>query len=156
VVKVTLSDSVSKTVRPGDADLGTFQSQLVTIPIGTYAPEFFLYVDQSGTTLAAALNQNNALIGTANPAQPGSVVQFFLNGLGPVASGTPPLATTPATPVVTIGGQPATVMFSGLAPFAVGLYQVNVQVPTGILSGNEPVVLTIGSVTSNTAILPVQ
>jgi minor extracellular serine protease Vpr len=166
-VKVTLSDSVSKTVRPGDAELGTFQSQLVTIPIGTYAPEFFLYVDQSGTTLAAALDQNNVVIGTANPVQQGGVAQLFLNGLGPVASGTQPasgqpspgtpsLATTPTTPVVTIGGQPATVLFSGLAPLAVGLYQVNVEVPTGIVSGNEPVVLTIGSVISNTAILPVQ
>jgi uncharacterized protein (TIGR03437 family) len=167
VVKVTLSDSVSKTVRADDSNLGTFQSQLVTLPIGTYAPEFFLYTDQTGTLLAAALDQNNALTGTANPVQRGSVVQFFLNGLGPVTSGTQPasgqpspgtptLAATQTTPVVTIGGQPAAVLFSGLAPFAVGLYQVNVGVPAGIAAGYEPVVLEIGSVTSNTAILAVQ
>ena len=37
---------------------------------------------------------------------------------------TPPLATTVANPSVTIGGVPAVVSYSGLAPGLVGLYQV--------------------------------
>ena len=40
-----------------------------------------------------------------------------------------PLAPTVLIPTVTIGGLQATVLFSGLAPRNVGLYQVNVLVP---------------------------
>ena len=36
-----------------------------------------------------------------------------------------------------IGGQPATVGFSGLAPGIVGEYQVNVTVPPGLSAGNQ-------------------
>jgi uncharacterized protein (TIGR03437 family) len=58
------------------------------------------------------------------------------------------------TPVVTIGGVPAKVLFSGLAPGYFGLYQVNVLVPADTPSGNLiPVVLS--GVPSNTAIIAV-
>src|SRR5262249_7381632 len=58
-------------------------------------------------------------------------ITFWATGLGPVQ---PPgdLQTTSIRPSVTIGGAPAAVTFSGLAPGWVGLYQVNVQVPSGI------------------------
>jgi uncharacterized protein (TIGR03437 family) len=61
-----------------------------------------------------------------------------------------PLAETTTIPVVLVGGVPATVVFSGLAPGAVGLYQVNVIVPSNMRADNSvPVALTIGGVTSN-------
>jgi uncharacterized protein (TIGR03437 family) len=60
-------------------------------------------------------------------------------------------------PTVTIGGVPANVQFSGLAPGYVGLYQVNAQVPAGLATGsNVPVVMSISGATSNTATLAVQ
>ena len=60
-------------------------------------------------------------------------------------------------PTVTIGGMAADVVFSGLAPGFVGLYQVNVQVPAEASTGDEvEVVLTIGGVTSNTVTVAVQ
>jgi uncharacterized protein (TIGR03437 family) len=40
-----------------------------------------------------------------------------------------PVSTTVATPVVTIGGQNAPVVFSGLAPGWAGLYQIHVVAP---------------------------
>jgi uncharacterized protein (TIGR03437 family) len=68
-----------------------------------------------------------------------------------------PLSVTIATPTVTIGGIVALVPFSGLAPGAVGLYQVNVQVPMGAPTGDAvPVILSIGGVTSNTVTIAVQ
>ncbi len=57
---------------------------------------------------------------------------------------------------MTIGGIPATVSFSGLAPGFVGLYQVNVEVPANAPVGDAiPVVLTIGGVTANTVTVAV-
>jgi uncharacterized protein (TIGR03437 family) len=49
------------------------------------------------------------------------------------------------------------IQYSGLAPGLVGLYQVNVQVPPGVPSGNDvQVVITIGGSTSNTVTIAVQ
>jgi uncharacterized protein (TIGR03437 family) len=99
----------------------------------------------------------------ARPAQRGEYISIYCTGLGAVtnqpASGAAAGAssTTTATPGVTIGGMPAPVTFSGLAPSFVGLYQVNVQVPDSAAPGSAvPVVLTIGSVTSNTVTIAVQ
>jgi uncharacterized protein (TIGR03437 family) len=168
VMKVTLSNSSSKNVRADNSRLGTFQSQTFVIPIAAYSPGFFEYGDaSSGQALALAQDEQYGLISSANPVERGHIVQFFVNGLGPVTPGTQPasgepapgiepLATTTATPSVTIGGQPATVSFSGLAPFLVGVYQVNAMVPQTISSGLHPVVLSIGGITSKFTLLPVR
>ncbi|MGH8246429.1 MAG: hypothetical protein ACREUU_08350, partial [Gammaproteobacteria bacterium] len=67
------------------------------------------------------------------------------------AASTSPLSTTAMLPLVTIGGLPATVSFSGLAPGFVALYQVNAQLPANAEAGDAaPVVLSIGGVASNT------
>jgi uncharacterized protein (TIGR03437 family) len=58
--------------------------------------------------------------------------------------------------VVQIGGVQATVLFSGLTPGYVGLYQVNAQVPAGASAGNSvPVAVTTGGASSNTVTLAV-
>lgn len=130
--------------------LGSPETIVVDIPVADYAPAFFEYND-AGTQSAAALDEAFRTVGSGNPVQRGRVLQLFVNGLGPVtnqpASGDPspsqPLATTVAIPAVTIGGQPATVQFSGLAPGLVGLYQVNVVVPAGIGAGRQALTLDI-------------
>ena len=55
-----------------------------------------------------------------------------------------------------IGGRPANVSFSGLAPFFVGLYQINVTVPPDAPTGLPELVIRIGDAESKVAILPVQ
>jgi minor extracellular serine protease Vpr len=167
-MKVTLNNSLSRNVRPDNSNLGTYQSQTFTVPIGAFSPAFFEYVEaSSGRTLAAALDGTGVVSDSANPVQRGHVVQFYMNGLGAVApstqppsgdpaTGTPPLAITQTVPSVTIGGQSSTVQFSGLAPFLIGGYQVNAIVPLGIGSGIQPVVLSIGGVGSKPSSLFVQ
>ena len=59
-----------------------------------------------------------------------------------------PLYLTVLTPSVTIGGQPPTVVFSGLGPGYSGLYQVDVQIPANAPSGDLPIVVSIGGNTS--------
>jgi uncharacterized protein (TIGR03437 family) len=53
------------------------------------------------------------------------------------------------------GTQPAKVMWAGMT-FA-GVFQINVQVPVGVATGEQPVVLTIGAQSSPQAtVLPFQ
>jgi uncharacterized protein (TIGR03437 family) len=69
-----------------------------------------------------------------------SAVEIYATGLGAlngeIATGAPApvdrLVRTQGTPSVRIGGQPATVLFSGLAPGRIALYQVNAAVPAGV------------------------
>ena len=66
------------------------------------------------------------------------------------------MSATLAAPSVTVGGAPATVSFSALAPGYVGLYQVNAQVPGAAVTGAAvPMVVTIGGVTSNVVTIAV-
>jgi uncharacterized protein (TIGR03437 family) len=137
---------------------GYSYGNVVTVPLADTAPAF---LENSG--IADALDQNYAIVSAANPVKRGGLVQLYMNGLGPVtggpasgefASGTT-LATTKGTPVVNIGGQQATVQFSGLAPGFSALYQVNAYVPTGISAGTVPITLTINGATTKASTLPV-
>lgn len=59
------------------------------------------------------------------------------------ASGSP-LSRTAQTPTVTVGGIPATALFSGITPGNAGLYQINIVVPDGVQPGDAvPVVVTM-------------
>ncbi len=136
-------------------------SNLVTVPVTTYSPALFVV-----NGIAAATNVTDGSVVTAdNAAKRGQYISLYCNGLGPVtnqpatgavAPGAPAFAQTPQLPTVSIGGQPATVLFSGLAPGFVGLYQVNVLVPANIAAGEVPLVLAIGGVTAPKVNIPVQ
>lgn len=97
----------------------------------------------------------------AQPAHPGDYLQLYVTGLGVATPGGDPngtgLATggvapasgnplyqTVVTPTVTIGGQNAAVLFSGVAPGYNGLYQVDVQIPSNVATGDD-VPITISS-----------
>jgi uncharacterized protein (TIGR03437 family) len=87
-------------------------------------------------------------------------VLIYCTGLGAVKS--PPAdgaagngQTTIVVPTVTMGGTKAIVSFSGLAPGFVGLYQINAEVPAGLSAGNEPVVVEVTGVSSNSVLLAI-
>jgi uncharacterized protein (TIGR03437 family) len=130
---------------------------LATIPVTTYSPAMFIV-----NGFAAAEDLSGNIISSTNPAIPGNYISLYCNGLGPVtnqpATGAVapagPLAETTTMPTVTIGGQSATVEFSGLAPGLVGLYQINVQIPANATAGTQAVVISIGGATA-TANIPV-
>lgn len=118
---------------------------VVTVPLSDYAPAFF---EVSGTAIAVDLAGH--LVTATNPAVRGQPLTFYANGLGPVtdapATGEPaksaPLSFTRTPPVVTIGGQNASIQFSGLTPTLPGLYQINLTVPQNAAIGAVPVTLT--------------
>ena len=139
---------------------GYSYGNVVTVALADTAPQFF----DIGGGIVAALDGNNVAVTAANPVKRGQVVQLYMNGLGPVTNGpasgefasTTALTYTKAQDTaVTIGGQTAQVLFTGLAPSFPGLYQVNAIVPTGISAGTVPISLTIAGVTTNALTLPV-
>lgn len=134
-----------------------------TIPLAPLAPAIFT-VDGQGSGPGAILDASYQLVNSSNPATAGSTILIFCTGLGQVTNQPPTGSPAPlsplswsGTPTVTIGGVPANVSFSGLAPGYVGLYQVNAQVPAGLAANDAvPVVLQMGGTTSNAAAIAVQ
>jgi uncharacterized protein (TIGR03437 family) len=134
-----------------------------TIPIAPYLPAIFTY----GGDLAIAQNQNYQLVTGSNPAEPGQYIILYANGLGavnyppqsgeatPLPTSTQPPASTLVTPTVTLGGVAGKVLFSGLTPGSIGLYQIDVQVPQNAPAGLQPVVITQNGVRSQPANLPI-
>ena len=145
---------------PGPALLVVESNGAVSAPIpltiAATAPGLFLVGKQ-----AAALNQDGSINGPGNPAPTGSIVGVYFTGQGQVAN--PPatgassqtLSNTLAPTSATIGGLPAIVSFSGLAPRFIGMGQVNVKVPD-LAPGEYPLILTIGDAQSNTGIITVR
>lgn len=130
-----------------------------TLPIAPYLPAMYEY-----NNLAIAQDQNYQLVTSAHPAQRGQYIIIYANGLGavdnppPSGEATPaePLASTRVTPTVTFGGVAGHVAFSGLTPASIGLYQINVMVPSNAPAGLQPVVITQNGVASKPANLPLQ
>jgi uncharacterized protein (TIGR03437 family) len=145
--------------------------QLVVSHGGLYSPPQTLAVartqpavftqNQTGSGPGAILvikSDGTEFLNTASaPASAGDSLAIYCAGLGPVL---PPVADGAAAPVsplsqttlpvsVTIGGQNAQVLFSGLAPGFAGLYQVNAVVPAGIApAANVPLTLSVAGITS--------
>jgi len=141
------------------------QGSVYTLPLAAYSPAFFDAIDATtNDTLIVAEDSSGNRISSANPATRGQVVQLYANGLGPVSNQpadgalTPvsPAAPTTTQPTITIGGQPAAVQFSGLAPNLIGVYELTVTVPTNISTGIQQAIVTINGVSSPAANLPVQ
>ena len=143
---------------------GGIASAPITVNTGALYPAIFT-VNGAGTGLAAALNANYSANSSANPAPAGSVILFYVTGLGAtnpaVSTGQAgatavPLNQTVVTPTVMINGVAANVGFSGIAPGFVGLYQVNATIPQGTPSGTTNVQVIAGGVTSNTVQIAVK
>jgi uncharacterized protein (TIGR03437 family) len=115
----------------------------------------------SGAVIAQHLD--GTLVLPASPATPGEYIVIYSSGLGatdiPVASGAASPSNPPANvavpPVLTLNGNPIDILFAGLTPGLVGLYQVNFQVPPNLAGGNYNLQLTQTGTTSNTTLLPV-
>jgi uncharacterized protein (TIGR03437 family) len=131
------------------------QSATQTLALAQSSPGIFT-VNSSGTGDGVILHADNTLVSAAQPASAGEQVVIYATGLGATSpafsTGTAANQTnTTAMPVtVTIGGQNAAVVYSGLTQGLVGLYQVNAIVPPG-LTGSQPVVVKVGAAFSSPA-----
>jgi len=145
---------------------GNTLSVPIPVDIGPADPGIFICATTGDSTLGCIVNvANYALAQPAAPVSAGNTLAIFCTGLGAVdqtvadGAGAPssPPANTLLSPTVTIGGVPAPLIFSGLTPGAVGLYQINVTVPAGVTPGSQvPVIVTIGGQISPALTIAVQ
>ena len=120
----------------------------ILVPVMPTVPGIF-----SGSAIHSA---TGVAVDAAHPAIAGEVLGLFATGLGntvaAVATGVPApvgtLALTTIPVLLNVGDRSAKVLFGGLAPGFVGLYQVNFVVPDG-LSGSLPITLSAGGRISN-------
>jgi uncharacterized protein (TIGR03437 family) len=124
------------------------------------APAIFQSGTAGPTTGLATIVRadDNQLVTPTNPIHPGDTIDIYATGLGvttpPVNAGMPapfaPLATAVIQPSVTLGGVPLDVLYAGLAPGEVGVYQINATVPPNIPQGMEvPLVISQGGASTS-------
>jgi uncharacterized protein (TIGR03437 family) len=154
-------------------------SDIRTVSMDLFSPGIYTQT-QSGSgqgivTFADTATLAAPLSGTSNghPARAGDILTIYANGLGPV---TPSIASglnscggtclsdfsnltlrnVTTAPVVEIGGVsvPAeNILFAGLAPLYIGLYQTNLRLPNGIAPGSAvPIILHQGNDSSRSTV----
>jgi uncharacterized protein (TIGR03437 family) len=132
------------------------KSKAVSVPLVDSSPGIFT-ANGSGTGPAAALNEDYSVNSSSNPAPSGSVVVLYATGGGKTTpAGLDGLINDAATartlvlPVsVSIGGQPATVLYAGSAPGLIaGALQLNVQIPQGLEHGPQALIVQVGQTRS--------
>lgn len=155
-----LNVQVPYEVAPGSATLTVSNAagQIASQPVyvNAVAPGIFLASDRRHIAPSAA-------------ATVGGYVTLYLTGQGPV---TPAVATGAAPPnpdqvpvsglpdpyakvQVLVNGVPAQIAFAGIPYYLVGVTQINFIVPPGTPAGDQPVVVTLAGVPSNTGYITI-
>ncbi len=142
-----------------------------TLLVGSASPGLFTS-NQKGSGQGAIINQDGTLNSSTNPAPKGSTISIYGTGQGQVMPAVPdgipapgsPLSNTVAVPTtsgstclttqpsmcVAIGTTFGAVQFSGLAPGFIGLWQINVTIPTTVVPGLAvPIRVVIDGIPSN-------
>lgn len=153
---------------PSDSNTGSVAVQVTnngqtsnsfSANLAAETPAFFLW---SGKYVVAT-RQDFSLIGptslfpgSSTPVAAGAVVILWGTGFGPTTPAAPIGQLVPSTqlysvvnpPSITIGGVSATVSGTALAPGFAGLYQVAIQIPSTVASGDQAVVARVESISS--------
>jgi uncharacterized protein (TIGR03437 family) len=120
-------------------------SQALDVPVLAAQPGVF-------TADGTAVVVRNRDYSPATGVRSGVPVFFYATGLGEVentpatgaASAVAPLARVRQAVAVSIDGVPCEVLFAGLAPGLIGVYQVNIVPPGGLTAGPKDLVVTVG------------
>jgi uncharacterized protein (TIGR03437 family) len=153
---------------PLETSVGTAQVQVQRD--GLSGNTVSLQVAARAPRILVITKQDLSVPDSAHPARVGDYLTIWAIGLGPTnpavgtnvpAPGSEPLARLTVTPAVDFGNSifgtiSATPSYAGLSPGSVGLYQVNVAIPAGVLSGNVNLTLSFPDSTSNTVQIAVQ
>lgn len=128
------------------------------LDVAEATPGFFT-TTQNGQGQIAALNEDNTVNSPTNAVERGKVIQLFATGQGFVPNapqdGAPPTGPLPTSelPRVLINTAfvaDSDILYSGLAPGLVGVWQINVRIPMSVPpSSNIEVLATVKSIPSN-------
>jgi len=136
---------------------------LTQLTMGAAGPGIFT-LDGSGTGDGAVIDAvAYTVVTSSHPIAAGGYLGIYCTGLGAVkpstTTGAVPANPPPQTvvnPSVLIDGQAASLLWSGLAPGFVGLYQVNAQVPATLTTGSHRLQLVVSGAASNTVTFAVR
>ncbi len=127
------------------------QTASASFPMSPYSPGIF--VDSSGAPAGAAT------------AKRGQTIAIYVTGQGPVSpqpaagalpdAGTVPKPTQVITASIAGVNAPTPYAYIGTPAWAIGLVQINFTVPTTTPLGLQPLVVTIGSAVSNSAMITI-
>jgi uncharacterized protein (TIGR03437 family) len=133
-------------------------SDVIALPVRRARPA--IYTVGADNRQAKAFSEYGQLNSRDNPAPKGGTLVFYASGLGVTD---PLLSSGLSTPTnqlfyalypigVYIGDVQVPVSFAGLAPGLNGIYQINVQVPEGVNSGQQDLVIVAsnGAVSQST------
>ncbi|HMD50042.1 MAG TPA: hypothetical protein VKG79_13125 [Bryobacteraceae bacterium] len=160
--EASTGDGTIQVVRNGTA------GNTISVNIANAAPSFLLL---NGGPYVIMTTPQGALTGIAGaPVHANDVVVIYTIGLGPTSPAVPSGTASPNPPAV-VGqtqvcfGEHAAVtkppvcqaaQFSGLTPGFVGLYQINVAIPSGLPTGNVPIYYTVAGQASDQETIAVQ
>lgn len=131
------------------------------LTVQSNAPSIFRVPAPDNTTVPTVFrNDDSQLVTDSHPVhrKANEALVIYTTGLGvtspAVPSGMPaptsPLAVALTAPTVTLGGVSLPVLYYGLAPGEVGVYQINVSVPASVPAGlSEQLVITQGTGTTS-------
>jgi uncharacterized protein (TIGR03437 family) len=129
---------------PWDIPIG--DATVVVSVNGTMSSSFDSTMQAATPSIIAVTHADSSPITVASPAAAGEEIVIYMTGLGAVDPepilGTPapalPLANTTNSLQVTLGSVLLTVIFSGLTPGTVGVYQANVILPQPLGQTGSP------------------
>jgi uncharacterized protein (TIGR03437 family) len=163
--------SATFTIALGPADVGVFRIPTQAFPNNGAIQIAGTTWDVMPASVAASYGLSScaglsALASCGQPAKAGQNIVVYWTGGGPTAPSLTNGQIAPAngsilyqtvqTPLVTIGGIPAAVGFSGIAPGTAGEYQLNVTIPAVVTSGDQvPLVVAMGT-NSDTVTIAIQ
>jgi len=152
---------------PGTPTLLIKYAGSTSSPIQLGPEDFRLDAAPAIFTISAERQAAVLIAGTSRPAHRGEVVEIYCTGLGRVSN--PPSPGSPASSemlsitlgatIVTVGTARAEVLFSGLAPGLVGVYQVNARIPQEAPTGDRvPLSIRVNEqgIASNTPTIAIQ
>uniref|UniRef100_Q01WR6 IPT/TIG domain-containing protein n=1 Tax=Solibacter usitatus (strain Ellin6076) TaxID=234267 RepID=Q01WR6_SOLUE len=140
---VALNGTVAQQLYSGDTQINFFVPPSTALGTGTLT-----VTNAAGVTATAGVTVTAADPGIFAIVQTGDYLVIYGTGLGPTRASGDFIVTT-VQPTVYLGSTPVAPAFSGLTPGFVGLYQVNVQLPPGLVRGAMPVTITSGQKYSN-------
>ncbi len=163
--------------------VGTQSSPAVVVPLARVSPAVFV-LNAAGQAAALVPWGGRVVAGPAagfvvprvvagpagsfpgaRPARLGETLEIFATSLGPVTNppatgagaSAQPISATVEQVIVRVSGEPMRVVFSGLAPSFVGLYQVYVELVGDIPAGDAvPLVVQVAGVDSNTTYIAIE